>query len=287
MTLLEPAKHTRFTGQTVSLIRLCVLTIIQDGTLPHSTITALSPLSTPVEWTPPSVWKLVIPTKKKLLQTKLRRSRNNPPQMPSHDDQVSLPIWRTPGCPLESADHGDWWTAYYREHRSTRVVSLNVGPVGLRNTMHTMERIIRTNTPGIVLLQDCRVREIDKDTMLRTVGAAFPEYSFALACSRRTGCAAHPTVASTTPVTTRYRSLLWYTGAVVPCPSRKARMTPPCDTKEGCSQPVSHLQSKGSKPFTQLPITRRQRRPRRKRSPALPPLTTVYGLPSLRAMYTL
>ena len=48
--------------------------------------------------------------------------------------------------------------------------------------MHTIERILRTNNPGIVLLQDCRVREIDKDTMLRTIGAAFPEYSFALAC---------------------------------------------------------------------------------------------------------
>ncbi|NDG86070.1 MAG: hypothetical protein EBX52_13655, partial [Proteobacteria bacterium] len=128
---------------SVQVMNLASVTPIQDGTLPHSAITALSPLSTPVEWIPPPGWKLVIPTKKKLLQTKLRRSRINPPQMPFHDDQASLPIWRTPGCPLEPAYHGDWWPAYYREHRSTRVVSLNVGPVGLRNAMHTIERIIR------------------------------------------------------------------------------------------------------------------------------------------------
>jgi hypothetical protein len=57
--------------------------------------------------------KLVIPTKKKLLQTKLRRTRISPPQMPGHDDQASLPIWRASGCPLEPAYHGDWWPAYY------------------------------------------------------------------------------------------------------------------------------------------------------------------------------
>ena len=181
-TLFEPVKHNRFTGEAASLIRLCALTIIQEGTLPPSAIKALSPLSTPVEWIPAPVLKLVIPTKKKLLQTKLRRTRISPPQMPCHDDQASLPIWRASGCPLEPAYHGDWWPAYYREHRSTRVVSLNVGPVGLRNAMYTIERIHRTNNPGIILLQDCRVREIDKDTMLRTIGAAFPEYSFALAC---------------------------------------------------------------------------------------------------------
>ena len=181
-TLFEPVKHNRFTGEAASLIRLCALTIIQEGTLPPSAIKALSPLSTPVEWIPVPVLKLVIPTKKKLLQTKLRRTRISPPQMPCHDDQASLPIWRASGCPLEPAYHGDWWPAYYREHRSTRVVSLNVGPVGLRNAMYTIERIHRTNNPGIILLQDCRVREIDKDTMLRTIGAAFPEYSFALAC---------------------------------------------------------------------------------------------------------
>ena len=91
-TLFEPAKHTRFTGETVSLIRLCSLTIIQDGTLTPSALTALSPLSTQVEWNLPPVPKLVTSTKRKLLQTKFRRSRIGLAQRLYQEDQTCLPI---------------------------------------------------------------------------------------------------------------------------------------------------------------------------------------------------
>ena len=42
--------------------------------------------------------------------------------------------------------------------RQSRVVSQNVGLVGIRNSITTVQRILSSHNPAVVLLQDCRVQ---------------------------------------------------------------------------------------------------------------------------------
>ncbi len=136
----------------------------------------LTPLWTLVDWVDFHLdATIVVRSRKVFRQTTMTRS---PPhshcEIPREDRFPS--IWRDIDCPLESVDTDAWCPVHVREHKSTRLLRLNVGPVDLKHSLHTLYHIIRSNNPSVILIQDCRVRSNDEATMLQTLRERFVDF---------------------------------------------------------------------------------------------------------------
>jgi len=61
-------------------------------------------------------------------------------------------------CNNHATDFVDWIDTPPTPSRQSRVVSQNVILVGIRNSIPTMQRILSSHNPAVVLLQDCQVK---------------------------------------------------------------------------------------------------------------------------------
>ena len=118
-SLMAPSAHLRLTGEAASWLRLGVLPPVRGG---HTQVQAVLQ-----ELTPP------------------------------HLDfgglgRLSLEAAVEIDCPLEPVDANAWWPVHVREHKSARLLSLNVGPVGLKHSLRTLHHIIRANNPSVILI---------------------------------------------------------------------------------------------------------------------------------------
>ncbi|MBL6911070.1 MAG: hypothetical protein ISR34_11690 [Pirellulales bacterium] len=86
-----------------------------------------------------------------------------------------IPVLPCPEHKFAPAEGGEWCPHRLPPARSSRILSQNVGPVGLKNTIPTIQRSIRAHQPSVVLLQDCRVKSDDLGTIAE-LRAAFPQY---------------------------------------------------------------------------------------------------------------
>ena len=142
----------------------------------QSVLQELTPLLTLVDWVDFRLEAaVVVPSRKVFRQTTLTRSPLHS-QLEMPREGRCTPIWRAIDCSLESVDADAWWPVHVREHESARLLSLNVGPVGLKHSLHTLHHIIRANNPSVILIQDCRVRPNDEAAMLQALRERFVDF---------------------------------------------------------------------------------------------------------------
>jgi len=74
--------------------------------------------------------------------------------------------------------------------RTARVVSQNVGPLGLRHVIPIIQKMIMTQRPSVIFLQDCKLKETDANS-IANLRQAFPSTVYLSAAAvgrRRDGC---------------------------------------------------------------------------------------------------
>jgi len=80
------------------------------------------------------------------------------PQVLTSDTVPNTRHWQ---CEDHATDFFDWFGTPPTPSKQSRVVSQNVGPAGIRNSISTVQRILSVvvcHNPAVVLLQDCQVK---------------------------------------------------------------------------------------------------------------------------------
>jgi hypothetical protein len=136
----------------------------------------LTPLWTLVDWVDFQLDAVVVvPSRKVFRHTTMTRPPPHSQREIPREGRCP-PIWREIDCPLEPVDADAWCPVHVREHKSARLLSLNVGPVVLIHSLHTLHHIVRAKNPSVILLQDCRLRPNDEATMLQTLRERFVDF---------------------------------------------------------------------------------------------------------------
>jgi hypothetical protein len=174
---MATSAHLRLTGEAPSWLRLGILPPVRDD---HTQVQAVlleqTPLWTLVDWVYFQLDAVVVvPSRNVFRQTTMTRPPPHSQREIPREGRCP-PIWREIDCPLEPVDADAWWPVHVREHKSARLLSLNVGPVGLKHSLHTLHHIVRANNPSVILLQDCRLRPNDEATMLQTLRERFVDF---------------------------------------------------------------------------------------------------------------
>ena len=84
-----------------------------------------------------------------------------------------------------ATDFVDWIGTLPTPSRQSRVVSQNVGPVGIRNSFPTVQRILSSHDPAVVLLQDCRVKNSAREQVHAQLREEWPQYQIFVRCGTR------------------------------------------------------------------------------------------------------
>ncbi len=97
---------------------------------------------------------------------------------------VETPILPCPENRMLQVAQGEWTRQKTPQARTARIVRQNVGPIGLRKTIPVIQRIINSQRPSIIFLQDCKVRENDH-TAITTLRKSFPQYNLFIRSGHR------------------------------------------------------------------------------------------------------
>jgi hypothetical protein len=74
---------------------------------------------------------------------------------------------------MQVIEHGEWSRWKIPVARTARVVSQNVGPLGLRHVIPIIQKMIMTQRPSVIFLQDCKLKETDANS-IANLRQAFP-----------------------------------------------------------------------------------------------------------------
>jgi hypothetical protein len=86
---------------------------------------------------------------------------------------------------MQVIEHGEWSRWKIPVARTARVVSQNVGPLGLRHGISLIQKIVMTQRPSVIFLQDCKLKETDANS-IANLRQAFPQYHILIrSCSRQ------------------------------------------------------------------------------------------------------
>ena len=107
-----------------------------------------------------------------------------------------MPISADILCPAEPLGNSAWAAIHPSDPKTTRVISQNVGSVGLMGSLEVVSFIVKQHRPGIVFLQDCRIAAHEKSKTSAQLRRLFPQYQFFIRCGTR---------ARTTPSGNQYK----------------------------------------------------------------------------------
>ena len=93
----------------------------------------------------------------------------------------AVPIRIGRGAELEPEESFEWCEIPRATGKTTRVISQNMGPVGLLGGKNTIHRLIRLHNPGVLLLQDCRIKSAN-DKRVVAMKQEFPQYQIFVQC---------------------------------------------------------------------------------------------------------
>ena len=88
----------------------------------------------------------------------------------------TMPNTRHWQCNDHASDFIDWIGTPPTPSRQSRFVSQNVGPVGIRNSIPTVQRILSSHNPEVVLLQDCQVKNSAREQVHARLWKEWPWY---------------------------------------------------------------------------------------------------------------
>jgi len=97
----------------------------------------------------------------------------------------TVPNTRHWQCNDQSTDFIDWIDKPHTPSRQSRVVSQNVGRVGIWNSIPTVQRILSSHNPAVVLLQDCRVKNSAREQVHTQLWEEWPQYEIFIRCGTR------------------------------------------------------------------------------------------------------
>ena len=99
----------------------------------------------------------------------------------------TVPNTRYWQCNNHATDCIDWIGTPPTPSRQSRIVSQNVGPVGIRNSIPTVQRILSSHNlnPAVVLLQDCRVKNSVREQVHAQLLKEWPQYQIFIRCGTR------------------------------------------------------------------------------------------------------
>jgi len=79
-------------------------------------------------------------------------------------------------CNDHATDLIDWIGPPPTPSRQSRVVSQNIGPVGIRNSIPTVQHILSSHNPAVVLLLDCQVKNSAREQVHAQLRKEWPQY---------------------------------------------------------------------------------------------------------------
>ena len=85
---------------------------------------------------------------------------------------------------MQVIEHGEWSRWKIPVARTARVVSQNVGPLGLRHVIPIIQKMIMTQRPSVIFLQDCKLKETDANS-IANLRQAFPQYNIFIRSGNR------------------------------------------------------------------------------------------------------
>jgi len=97
----------------------------------------------------------------------------------------TVPNTRHWQCNGHTTDFVDWIVTPPTPSRQSRVVSQNVGPVRIRNSIPTVQRILSSHNQSVVLLQDCRVKNSAREQVHAQLRKEWPQYQIFIRCGTR------------------------------------------------------------------------------------------------------
>jgi len=100
-------------------------------------------------------------------------------QVLTSDKVPSTRHWQ---CNDHAKEIVDWIGTPPTQSRQSRVVSQNVGPVGIRNSIPTVQHILSSHNPAVVLLQDCRVKNSARKQVHAQLRKEWPQYQIFIRC---------------------------------------------------------------------------------------------------------
>jgi hypothetical protein len=95
-----------------------------------------------------------------------------------------VPVISCPENRMQVIEHGEWSRWKIPVARTARVVSQNVGPLGLRHVISLIQKIIMTQRPSVIFLQDCKLKETDANS-IANLRQAFPQYNILIRSGSR------------------------------------------------------------------------------------------------------
>jgi len=97
----------------------------------------------------------------------------------------TMPNTRHWQCNDHASDFIDWIGTPPTPSRQSRFVSQNVGPVGIRNSIPTVQRILSSHNPAVVLLQDCQAKNSARAQVHAQFRKEWPQYQIFIRCGTR------------------------------------------------------------------------------------------------------
>ena len=85
---------------------------------------------------------------------------------------------------MQVIEHGEWSRWKIPAARTARVVSQNVGPLGLRHVIPIIQKMTMTQRPSALFLQDCKLKETDANS-IANLRQAFPQYNIFIRSGNR------------------------------------------------------------------------------------------------------
>jgi hypothetical protein len=97
-----------------------------------------------------------------------------------------MPILPCPEHRMLPIAHGEWTRQKTPMARTARIISQNVGPLGLRKTISLIQRIVNSQRPSIIFLQDCKINENGNTTVFTLrQRQSFPQYNLFIRSGHR------------------------------------------------------------------------------------------------------
>ena len=190
-TLLPSYHDDRITGEFVTILRSAVHNCLQGNmaTLRWLIEHGCQQFTSQMPWQPQRAFQRQNKSSAGKVQSKLEiltAGRIPTVVLPNLDAVENyLPITPDILCSLEPIGNSAWAEITPHDPKSTRVISQNVGPVGMMGSLDTVKFIIRQNKPALLLLQDCRIGAQQKEAAGTQLRKTFPQYQIFIRCGTR------------------------------------------------------------------------------------------------------
>ena len=190
-TLLPSYHDDRITGEFIVIIKHAAHTCLQGDltNLRWLTQFGCQQLTSQMLWQLQRTYQTKDKTARPKVQSKLDlfpEAKHPTAALPELEPvEIYSPIMPDILCASEPLGNSAWAKTTPHDPKSTRIISQNVGPVGLMGSLDAINFIVQQNKPALLLLQDCRIGAEQKESDSAQLRKAFPQYQIFIRCGTR------------------------------------------------------------------------------------------------------